>query len=132
MSIFDTLLQLFGHKKEPSQTSNPKEVTLSIEELKIIHTQLVRMHTLMVEDGEDNFSKGVYASAQHLEDIFQHPENKTISYRKAEDTFLSMWGGMGSLGDFYISNAPPQDAHARQEEYQTLSISLYKFFQKHT
>ena len=125
------IFRAIGLKKEPQEAKPLKEISISSTELETIHSKLMRMHALMLQDGEENFSKGVAQAAQNLQESIENPENKTQAYRKAEDTFLSMWGGMGSLGDFYIANAPKDQEKALQEEYQNIANTLYKFFQQH-
>ncbi len=104
------------------------EGELSEDTLEEIHTRVMRMHTLMVEDGEDNFSRGVLLVAEKLRTSIDRPESRSRSFCDAGDTFLSMWGGMGSLGDFYVATAPAEEADARNDEWRALSNSLFSFF----
>ena len=56
------------------------EGELSEDTLEEIHTRVMRMHTLMVEDGEDNFSRGVLLVAEKLRTSIDRPESRSRSF----------------------------------------------------
>ena len=62
------LLTAIGLRKEnlPNKRPPRPEVTLSEAELEAVYQQLERMHILMVEAGEDNFSTGVRMATDKL------------------------------------------------------------------
>ena len=67
-----------------------------------------------------------------LRAAIDHPESRSKLFYEATDTFMSMWGGMGSLTDFYIASAPSGELEARQDEYHTLALALSDFFRAHS
>ena len=105
---------------------------MSEAELEAVYQQLERMHILMVEAGEDNFSTGVRMATDKLRAAIDHPESRSKLFYEATDTFMSIWGGMGSLTDFYIASAPSGELEARQDEYHTLALALSDFFRAHS
>ena len=128
------LLTAIGLRKEnlPEKRPPRPEVTLSEAELEAVYQQLERMHILMVEAEEDNFSTGVRMATDKLRAAIDHPESRSKLFYEATDTFMSMWGGMGSLTDFYIASAPSGELEARQDEYHTLALALSDFFRAHS
>ena len=42
---------------------------------------------------------------------------------------MSMWGGYGSLGDFYITNATEGETEARNTEFDTVTGAILMFYQ---
>jgi len=42
---------------------------------------------------------------------------------------MSMWGGYGNLGDFYITNATEGETEARNTEFDTVTGAILMFYQ---
>ena len=95
------------------------------------HAELCRVIELMNSDGESNFMRGL----THTLELFQRAMNESEScaqlIEQAADTFLSMWGGMGSLDEYYITGGPSKTLTARRAEYDALTKSLIGFFRSY-
>lgn len=42
---------------------------------------------------------------------------------------MSMWGGYGNLGDFYITNATEGETETRNTEFDTVTGAILMFYQ---
>jgi len=89
-------------------------------ELRSILADLTRMAEIMTGDGEDNFIRGVRLTIAHMEEALAKPEEAQVSFSRGADTYQSMWGGSGSLTEFYLMEGSPEEVKRLQGEYDAL------------
>ncbi|MEC7984548.1 MAG: hypothetical protein VX278_05260 [Myxococcota bacterium] len=124
--MLSKLFAFLGFHTEP-----PPDIEISQASLEALHQDLIQMHGIMIQDQEKTLSKGVLSAAKSIELAIAKPEERNASYRKAESTFLGLWGGMGSLNDYYVLHVSPQEAKERRAEFNSLAGRILSFFEKH-
>ena len=115
----------------PPQNSTPQMPVASMDELRAAYGKISRMVELMEEDGEDNFIRGVRSARSLLEKALEAPAEADVLGSNAASTYGSMWGGMGSLTDYYIADGNPDTLASRREEYQAITSALHAFFKSY-
>jgi|ETNmetMinimDraft_30_1059905.scaffolds.fasta_scaffold05164_2 hypothetical protein len=114
---------------ETNSRMNDSFKPVSMEGLKDLHGDLMRMHVLLVEDKEYNFSKTVLETAALIQQAMTQPSSQAKYLRKSKEKFMGMWGGYGSLTDFYIANAPEGETEARRTEFGMVTGAISMFYQ---
>ena len=109
-----------------ASSSNPLQVPAE-RELQAILGDLKRLQEIMVADGEENFVRGVRLTVEHLENALAEPEHAHRAFHEASETYQSMWGGMGSLSEFYVMNGAPEELARKRAEYDALVKGLRKW-----
>ena len=89
-------------------------------ELKDTLADLKRMEEIMTGDGEENFVRGVRLTIEHLERAVAEPGAAQAAFLLGAETYQSMWGGMGSLSEFYVMNGSPEKLEEKRAEYDAL------------
>ena len=112
------------HHEGRGATMWPGDMT----ELRSNFEYTVRLIELMTSDGEDNFIRGLKHTSELFNRALLEPEQRARLVQQAVDSYLSMWGGMGSLGDYYLTGGPSK-TFRRRAEYDSLTKKLTHFVQ---
>ena len=130
MGIWSTILGWFksspaGLTEEGVIASSSKRPHVPAQrELLGILGDLNRLQEIMVADGEENFVRGVRLTIEHLENALAESEPTHRAFHEAAETYQSMWGGMGSLSEFYVMNGSPEELARKRAEYDELVRGL--------
>jgi len=120
MPIWSKLKGLFT---QGSKTPPMPDLDIAVpesHELEAILRDLERLSAILTLDGEADFVVGVNIAIDHLKSALAFPAEVKEFFHRAADTYRSMWGGMGSLTDFYIVNGSPEERAALGHEYGEL------------
>ena len=85
-----------------------------------ILADLERVSEILRQDGEANFSQGIGIAIDHLKVAMATTDETQAAFSRAADTYRSMWGGMGSISEFYIVNGTTEEREQMQSEYEQL------------
>ena len=126
MSIRSIIRGWFGASR--SESEKRVEVSLPVHlinvpeegELKGALADLKGLEEIMVADGEENFVRGVRITIEHLERAVAEPGDAQVAFSLGAETYQSMWGGMGSLSEFYVMNGSPEELEGKRVEYDAL------------
>ena len=124
-SSFHTLLTTIGLKKDYSHVVLPPES----ERRKHVE-RLRQLRALLHTDGETNFQQTVAATTDCLVASIESPERAQEEFARARDLYNGMWGGMGSMSDFYFVKGSAEEQAERSEQFDTVVGQLGSFFSK--
>ena len=111
--------EVFASLATPLQVPSQGELLDLLRDLK-------RLLEIRVAAGEENFVRGVRLTIEHLENALADPEHTHRAFHEAAETYQSMWGGMGSLSEFYVMNGSPEGLARKRAEYDELVKGLRK------
>jgi hypothetical protein len=123
MSVFKQILSAFGLKKDHSHVVVPP-----LEMRREMLSRLRRFHEMLIADEEKNFSTTVERSASLLALSLEEDARAKEFFAKSRLAFNGMWGGMGSLNDFYLIHGPEEDLKERRDDFERLGDELRHFF----
>tara|TARA_Y100000588_G_scaffold37808_1_gene36158 strand:- start:518 stop:910 length:393 start_codon:yes stop_codon:yes gene_type:complete len=117
------LLTTIGLKKDCSH------VILPPESERWEHVEHLRhLLALLLADGERTFHPVVAAATDHLVASIKSPERALEEFAEARDLYNGMWGGMGSMSDFYFVNGSAEDQAQRSARFDVVVGQLGSFF----
>ena len=129
INFMNKLLNALGIGVADNQVDDSFE-PVSMETLKDRHSHLLRTQILMVGRQGVQFqpdragSSDAYSAGRDPGQFLSQ-----VPPQKSKEKFMSMWGGYGSFGDFYITNATEGETEARNTEFDTVTGAILMFYQ---
>ena len=121
--FFHTVLTAIGLKKDYSHVILPSE-----SERREHVERLRQLRALMLADEERTFHSFVAAATDHLVASIESPQRAREEFAEARDLYNGMWGGMGSMSDFYFVKGSEEERAQRSALFDTLVGQLGSFF----
>ena len=121
--FFHTLLTTIGLKKDYSHVILPPE-----SERREHVERLRQLIALLLADEERTFHPFVAAATDHLVASIESSERAREEFAEARDLYNGMWGGMGSMSDFYFVKGSAEEQAQRSARFDILIGQLGSFF----
>ena len=90
---------------------------------------LRELKDLLVADGATNFANTVTQAIDAMVASVEETGDSKHDFDLARRLFNGMWGGMGSLNDFYFVKGTPEQQAERSTRFDAVTGALHRFFQ---
>ena len=120
MPIWSKIRTLFGSSSTSTNMHERLIPAPDHETMEQVLADLERVSEILREDGEAHFSQGIGIAIDHLKVAMAATDETQVAFSRAADSYRSMWGGMGSISEFYIVNGTTEEREQAQSEYDQL------------